>query len=589
MKDLTGMPAIATTRDESDLQQRADRFLSKASFSLACSLELEETLQTVARLCVPTLGDWLLLDLIDQDATVHRVKVAAAAEADSVLAQQLALYPPQANQPRQLPSHAQPTHVLFGGDACAVAEITETMLRDAAQSETHAMLMQAVSPKSKIVVPLVARGSRIGALTLLSTRSGRRYGNRELRLIKRLAPRVAIAIDNARLFQAAQQASAAKSKYVANMSHEIRSPMTAVLGYTDLLTDRENDPEKLEFLSTIKRNGHFLLNIINDILDLSKIEAGKMEMVPEPFVLAELIADVQSVMSVRAAEKQLEFSVDVQGNVPHKVLSDAKRLRQILVNLIGNAIKFTETGAVRLKVQYLQDENPPRIRFDVTDSGIGMTKRQQSKLFEAFSQGDTSVTRTFGGSGLGLAISQRFAKMLGGKITVVSRLGKGSTFSCEVATAAVEQYESSPSQADHVSEQTPAAEFPPRQLACRVLVVDDRHDVRFLAQQLLQKSGARVELASDGIEAIERIRDMQAEGQEPDLVMLDMQMPRLDGYQTAARLRRMGFEQPIIAMTADAMDGDSERCLRQGCDDYLSKPVDAAKLFAMVQRYTRDR
>ena len=610
------MSAVATEKSSVLLQQQIDRFLSRASLVLSSSLDYEETNHTITRLCVPALADWAMLDLLDHDGILRRVNVAHADARDAELAQQLTRFADPMNdldRSIQSASLAQSDSAAQSGSAAQseavgahglgeefearfnseepfiVSELADSTQPQMAGSDEHNDVMRAVGCTSMMVVPLMARGERLGKLILMTSKPGRRYGNDDLQLLREFSPRAALALHNARLYQSAQEANAAKSKYVANMSHEIRSPMTAVLGYTDLLADREDDPEKLEFLNTIKRNGHFLLNIINDILDLSKIEAGKMEMVPEPFVLSELVSDVQSVMRVRAAEKQLKFSVEFEGPVPQILVSDSKRLRQILINLLGNAIKFTEVGAVRLKIRYRGDESPPRIRFDVIDSGIGMNRRQQAKLFEAFSQGDTSVTRTFGGSGLGLAISQRFAKMLGGQITVVSRPGKGSTVSCEVAAVEVQEDEKRSSQADRVSEQVPPANLTRRPLTCRVLVVDDRHDVRFLTQRLLQKSGASVELASDGIEAIEQIRGRQTDGRAFDLVMLDMQMPRLDGYQTAARLRSMGFQQPIIAMTADAMDGDSERCLENGCDDYLSKPIDAATLITMVQRHTRDQ
>ncbi|MCB9940642.1 MAG: PAS domain S-box protein [Planctomycetaceae bacterium] len=382
----------------------------------------------------------------------------------------------------------------------------------------------------------------------------------------------------------AQEASLSKSEFLANMSHEIRTPMTAVLGYTDLLASRESEPEKLDYLRTIKRNGNFLLDIINDILDLSKIEAGKMELMPEVFALQQVLADVRSMMDVRAKEKELDFRVEFDGLIPSKIESDPKRLKQILVNLTGNAIKFTQKGSVRLTVKYRGGEEP-QMQFDIIDTGIGMTEEQQGKLFQPFSQGDASVTRAFGGTGLGLAISQRLAEMLGGRISAKSEFGVGSTFSVLISAGAVDENDLISPTLDSSSDAAlPQLEL--HRLDCRVLVVDDRRDVRFLAKHFLNKAGADVIMAEDGEKAVQLVEQMNdGELAHVDLILLDMQMPRLDGYQTASKLRNMNYRKPIIALTADAMQGDMSRCLTSGCDAYLSKPIDATRLLDLVVEY----
>lgn len=389
--------------------------------------------------------------------------------------------------------------------------------------------------------------------------------------------------------QQAREASRAKSEFVANMSHEIRTPMTAILGYADLLASKEEDPEKLGFVETITRNGQFLLEIINDILDLSKIEAGKLETVFEWFTLHDVVFEVFTMMQLRAIEKGITFRLQYDGPVPERIESDPKRLRQILVNLIGNAIKFTDEGSVHLNVFFDGEGTPPLLRFHVSDTGIGITRQQRLHLFEPFSQGDSSVTRTFGGTGLGLAISQRLAYMLGGEITVQSEAGKGSTFSCSVTTGnvastpLVNPHDANASECEPYDEKSESDGVP---LNCRVLVVDDRRDIRFLTNHFLQRAGAAVEFAEDGVQALERIE--RTGNGEPliDVVLMDMQMPRLDGYQTSSRLREIGYRQPIIALTADAMHGDMTRCLENGCDAYLSKPIDAAQLVDLVARLT---
>lgn len=391
----------------------------------------------------------------------------------------------------------------------------------------------------------------------------------------------------------AQAASESKSKFVANMSHEIRTPMTAVLGYTDLLSALEREPKKLEYLQIIKRNGSFLLDIMNDILDISKIEAGKMDFDRALFAPHELVAEVHSTMKLRAAEKHLAFDVEYEGLIPEKVRSDPKRLKQILVNLIGNAIKFTNQGKVSLVVRLLA-EPASRLQFEVIDTGIGMTDELQERLFQPFMQGDMSVSREFGGTGLGLAISRHLAKLLGGDVSVASAPGKGSTFTFSIDIGEMSDVKLvDPADADlsRIHNTRPADQNRSKatRLNCHVLVVDDSEDIRLLVKQILTDSGATVDVAQDGYAAVSSIEQALVGNTDlPDLILLDMQMPRLDGYQTASRLRKMGFDGPIIALTADAMHGDMARCIEAGCNAYLSKPVDAPELVAAVHQYSPD-
>jgi CheY-like chemotaxis protein len=360
--------------------------------------------------------------------------------------------------------------------------------------------------------------------------------------------------------------------------------MTSILGYADLLLDNEIDPERVSQLRTIKRNGSFLLEIINDILDLSKIEADKLVVEKERFAAHKVVRDVVSLMQVRADEKGLKFKVEFDGPIPAKIENDSRRLKQILVNLVGNAIKFTESGSVRLVVRFLLG-NQSTIQFDVIDTGIGMTQRQQEQLFQPFAQGDASVSRAYGGTGLGLAISRRLAVILGGDITVTSKPGKGSMFSCTIAAGDISDEEMIQPNLAAITDSWKGNESD-QQLKCRVLVVDDRRDVRLLTRSFLSKAGAQVDTAEDGQEALEKIvRSMKDELPTIDLILLDMQMPRLDGYQTAAALRKLGYQNPIIALTADAMHGDMNRCIECGCNAYLSKPIDSTELIATVGRH----
>ncbi|MEZ6152662.1 MAG: CHASE3 domain-containing protein [Pirellulaceae bacterium] len=385
--------------------------------------------------------------------------------------------------------------------------------------------------------------------------------------------------------QAALAASRSKSEFLANMSHEIRTPMAAILGYADVLLGHLKDPDNRNCVQVIQRNGQHLLELINDILDLSRIEAGKLEVEMESVSLPQLVGDLQSLMQVRADAKKLDFRAVFTSKVPQTIATDPTRLRQVLINLIGNAIKFTERGSIVLSIGY----SPSGVlTFSVSDTGIGMSDEQQQRLFKPFSQGDSSVTRSYGGSGLGLAISLRLAGMLGGDISMSSRLGEGSTFT---VTLPIGTDNSIPLvQPDLIAS---AREHEPmesttRTLACRVLVVDDRRDVRHISQHFLEKAGAKVVTAEDGRFAIDVALAAHEAGQPFDLVVMDMQMPNLDGLQATAQLRSAGIQWPIIALTADAMKGDRQRCLDGGCDDYLSKPIDHDKLVGMAARYTQD-
>lgn len=418
--------------------------------------------------------------------------------------------------------------------------------------------------------------------------------------------------------QAALAANRSKSEFLANMSHEIRTPMAAILGYADVLLGHLKDPDNRNCVQVMKRNGEHLLELINDILDLSRIEAGKLDVSLETVSLPHLVADVQSLMHVRADEKNLQFRAEFTGPVPETFRTDPTRLRQVLINLIGNAIKFTKQGSVVLAVSFLP-RHPPQgsrpkaaldpntilelstaldllanidtqgiLSFSVRDTGIGMSDEQQQRLFKPFSQGDSSVTRAYGGSGLGLAISKRLVSMLSGHITIHSKLGEGATFTVMLPIAAGEDVRLIQPDLITSHRETQTAETTSRSLACRILVVDDRRDVRHISQHFLEKAGALVSTAEDGrqgIAAALAARDVQ----KPfELIVMDMQMPHIDGLQATAELRLAGIKCPIIALTADAMKGDRERCLAGGCDDYLSKPIDQLQLVNLVAYYTQD-
>ncbi|MEC9372460.1 MAG: ATP-binding protein [Planctomycetota bacterium] len=389
---------------------------------------------------------------------------------------------------------------------------------------------------------------------------------------------------------AAEAANQAKSDFLANMSHEIRTPMTAILGYADLLVDQEQpEADRASAVETIRRNARHLLAIINDILDISKIEAGRMSIERIACSPAEIVSEVISLMQVRADEKGISLATEVCGAIPETITTDPVRLRQILLNLVGNAVKFTDSGGVRIivRLDFSTDLRHPQLRLEVVDTGIGITQEQGQRLFQPFSQADSSMTRRYGGTGLGLAISRRLAEMLGGDITFDSVAGEGTSFICTVATGDLEGVPMM-DQRDALTVRAGAAEDHAASNAStggRILVAEDGPDNQRLLSFLLEKAGYEVDIAENGRIAVDMIHAASDSDREYIVTLMDMQMPVLDGYAATRLLRARGHDGPIIALTAHAMEGDRERCIEAGCDDYLTKPVDKPALLEMIDRY----
>jgi signal transduction histidine kinase/CheY-like chemotaxis protein len=415
---------------------------------------------------------------------------------------------------------------------------------------------------------------------------------------------------------AAQSADRAKSEFLANMSHEIRTPLTAILGYTELL--REDNPSQADSvrvgqgdaLETIHRNGEHLLQVINDILDLSKIEAGRLEIELCVVSPRQIVTDVLTLFAARASAKNLRLESHFDGELPDAIQTDPTRLRQVLVNIIGNAVKFTETGAVHVHTKWQPaSSGPARIEFAIRDSGIGMTRQELSRLFQPFSQADGSTSRRFGGTGLGLAISRRLAEMMGGTVDVTSEPGNGSCFTVSLPVARTQLLGTDSAPAgndDAVTHDVATHDAVTRDAVtrdavthdaavsrsmeasclagCRILLAEDSPDNQRLIRHMLHRAGAKVALADNGQSAVDLALQEARQGSAYHLILMDMQMPILDGCEATSRLRAAGYRQPIIALTAHALSSEHEKCRAAGCDDVCTKPVDRAALIAAIRR-----
>lgn len=371
----------------------------------------------------------------------------------------------------------------------------------------------------------------------------------------------------------AEAANKAKSEFLANMSHEIRTPMNAILGFTEVLIRgyTSNPTDSKRYLNTISSSGKHLLELINDILDLSKVEAGRVEVETLATPIHQVIHEVVKIMSVKATEKNIDLEFIALDSMPNEVITDPARVRQILTNLIGNAIKFTEQGSVKITAQYQAGIHPENLRIEVSDTGIGMTQAQAEAVFNPFVQADSSITRRFGGTGLGLTISKRFAEALGGDITVRSEAGKGSTFIVTIpAVAADGSLMLGPDavMADvlHDSKIKECVWLFP---ASRVLVVDDGQENRELLEVVLADVGLEVETAVDGKDGLDK-----ALSGSYDIILMDVQMPEMDGYTSVRLMRDGGIKIPVYALTAHAMKGAEEECLQAGYSGYMPKPID---------------
>ena len=437
-----------------------------------------------------------------------------------------------------------------------------------------------------------AEGQRSGLLLVSDKQGGGEFTAEDEALLKQLAVISSLALQHIEARHAAEAANQAKSQFLANMSHELRTPMSAVLGMTDLAMAEVQSPAVRDYLETAQESAGFLLELLDQILDFARIEAGRFELEPAPFPLGDSLDRIVKGLAVRAREKGLAMRCQVADEVPDVVVGDALRLRQILTNLIGNAIKFTSQGEVAVEVAVAPEaagrpSEPDRValHFRVRDTGIGISEEQREKIFAPFTQADSSITRYYGGSGLGLTIASSLVHLMGGQLLVKSQPGAGSVFGFTISLGRSSQVPGAhgvPDASLFAEEPEPARaarSLPARPL--KVLLAEDTPANQKLVQHVLRKRGHAVQSVSNGQEAVALV-----ERENFDVVLMDVQMPLMDGFQATAAIRQLESPKatvPIIALTAHALRGDAERCLAAGLDAYLSKPISGERLIELVE------
>ncbi|MFN0057225.1 MAG: ATP-binding protein [Planctomycetota bacterium] len=385
----------------------------------------------------------------------------------------------------------------------------------------------------------------------------------------------------------AELAARTQNAFLANMSHEIRTPMTAILGYAEMLLDPYQAPtERIDCVQTILKSSERLLGLLDDLLDISKLDSGQLSVETKQCSPIGILEEVFSLMHARACAKNLKFENVYEFPLPSHIKTDPARLKQVLLNLVGNAVKFTDSGNVRVRLRLVPGAEP-QLRFTVEDTGIGMEMDQVGELFKPFSRVDSSMTRRHGGPGLGLTICKNMCELLGGKISVESKPGGGSTFTFEIPTGSLDGVQMRQCVRSNDPGSPPRAQIPdevkPVNISARILLAEDGPDNQRLVSYILRRAGCEIEIVDNGRKAVAEAMRALAAGQPYDVLLMDMQMPELDGYGATSLLRQSGYDRPIIALTAHALAEDRTKCLHAGCDEYLAKPVNKTLLLAAIR------
>jgi PAS domain S-box-containing protein len=569
-------------RAEAEDAERRASYLSEASRVLASTLDYQKTLAQVAQLSVPSLADWCAVDITGEDGRLVRLAVAHADPAKVAWAHELQQrYPVDMNAPQGVPN------VLRTGESELYSDIPQEMLEAAAIDDEHLRIIREIGFKSAMFVPLSVQGKTLGAITFVSTESGRRYGQSDLMFAEDLARRAATAIDNARLYgeaqaarQSAEQASRLKDEFLATVSHELRTPLTAMLGWAHLLrTGSLDEPSAKSALETIERNARSQSQLIDDLLDVSRIITGKLRLNVQQIDPTSFIESAIEALRPAADAKGVRL-LKVMDTGVHSIAGDPARLQQVVWNLLSNAIKFTpRDGHVAVRLERVNSH----IEIVVSDTGSGISPKFLPHVFDRFRQADQSTTREFGGLGLGLAIVRHLVELHGGTVRAESHGdNQGSTFTVMLPLLTVYQSEAEPVRVHpKAMDAPPSLDCPERLDGLKVLIVDDEADTRELLSVVLKRCGAEVVTASSATEAHDLLERLQ-----PNILVSDIGMPGEDGYELIRKVRALPPEKggriPAVALTAYARMEDRLRVLRSGYQMHIPKPVELSELVAIV-------
>ena len=553
--------------------EEASRFLAEASNALASSLDFQTTLSAMARLAVPQIADWCVVDMLGPEGTLQRLAVVHADPNKAELARAL-----ERRYSVDMAADSGVPNVLRTAFPELVSEITDELLAEAAGDPEHHRLLRGLGLKSYIIVPLIARGRTLGALTLMTAESGRRYGMSDLAFAENLAGRAALAVDNARLYREAQELNRMKDEFLATLSHELRTPLNAIVGWAHLLRDGQLDAEMTQrAIETINRNANSQSQLIADILDVSRIVTGKLRLDLRPVELAPIVETAVDTMRPTAVVKGVALEAQV-GGAAVEVSGDSDRLQQVVWNLLSNAIRFTPRGGA-VKVRLARGQSYATIV--VEDNGAGMAPELIPRIFERFLQGDSTSTRAHGGLGLGLAIVRHIVELHGGTVEASSPgPGLGSTFTVKLPVLTIVAPPPSQEPGRRRAHDQGAASAATLD-GLTVLVVDDHPDARDLMSAVLQQRGARVLGAATTGEALALLR-----AESPDVLLSEVEMPGEDGYALIQKVRALPPEEggrvPAAALTAYARREDRIRTLLAGYQIHLAKPVAPDELVTVV-------
>jgi PAS domain S-box-containing protein len=554
---------------------RRASFLAEASRVLAASLDYEATLRSVARVAIPYLADYVLVDVLETQGRLRRL---AAAHRDPLLEERLATAPVQAPVTSGTSGTSVLDAVIERGEPTLVRDVSDDWLAARARDAEHLGAAVGARPSSLMLVPLRARGRTLGVVSFALLNGTRRYALADLALAEDLAQRAALAADNARLYREAQDASRAKDEFLAVLSHELRTPLTPVLGWVRMLRTGTLAPEATErALDTIERNTRLQAQLVEDLLDVSRIIAGKLSLNLRPMALGPIVDMVIEGAAVSALAKSITVTRQVEPDLP-RIEADANRLQQVVANLLSNAVKFTPAGGrVDVGVARAGDN----LRLTVADTGDGLAPEVAPHIFDRFRQADSTITRQYGGLGLGLSIVRHIVERHGGTVQATSDgPGHGTTFTVTLPIGGPL------SDAPVGVARTPSPAAEDSLAGVQVLVVDDDPDTRELVTEILKAAGAEVSAAGSTDEALRR-----ADEGAPDVLVSDLAMPARDGYALLRALHGRGLAGGLvtIALTAHARREDRERALGAGYDAYVTKPVEPAALAALVKELVEKR